>query len=156
MISFRFSSFLAISALFLGCSSSTPDTLVTSGYDEEEMAKAIERAISEVDTFIADLKTGQSMSYGVKVPIEDDGAVEHFWLTGVTYDNNKFTGTIDNEPGIVSNVTIGQQYSVAKDEISDWMFLRDGKMYGNYTMRPLLATLPEEEANRYRAMFANP
>jgi len=29
-------------------------------------------------------------------------------------------------------------------------------MYGNYTMRPLLKMMPEEEAAMYRSMFAEP
>jgi len=29
-------------------------------------------------------------------------------------------------------------------------------MYGNYTLRPLLATMSEEEAAYYRSMLANP
>lgn len=139
----------------VGCSSQ-PETLVEGGYDEAEMASATERAISEVDSFIADLKSGQSENYAVKAPIEDGGETEHFWLTGVTFANGKFTGTINNEPGMVSNVTMGQQYSLGRTEISDWMFMRDGKMYGNYTMRPLLATMPEAEADMYRKMFATP
>ena len=75
---------------------------------------------------------------------------------GVSFANNKFTGTINNEPGMVSNVKMGQQYTLGKTEISDWMFMRDGKMYGNYTLRPLLATMPEAEADKFRAIFATP
>ncbi len=141
--------------LTIGCSPK-PETLVQGGYDEAEMAAATTRAIAEVDIFIADLKSGRSENYAVKAPIEDNGETEHFWLTGVTFANDAFTGTIDNEPGMVSNVTLGQQYTIGKTEISDWMFMRDGKMHGNYTLRPLLATMPEAEANQYRSIFANP
>ncbi|MCC9603735.1 DUF2314 domain-containing protein [Stieleria sp. JC731] len=146
-------SLLAMTVFSIGCSSK-PDTLVEGGYDEAEMAAATERALAEVDTFIADLKSGRSENYAVKAPIEDNGVTEHFWLTEVTFADNEFTGTINNEPGMVSNVTIGQQYSLGKTEISDWMFIRDGKMHGNYTLRPLLATMPEADADQYRAMFA--
>ncbi|QDV88771.1 YegJ family protein [Planctomycetes bacterium TBK1r] len=146
---------LAMVALAIGCSSS-PDTLIEGGYDEAEMAAATERAIAEVDTFIADLESGRSENYAVKAPIEDNGETEHFWLIGVTFANNQFTGTINNEPGMVSNVTMGQQYTLGKTEISDWMFMRDGKMHGNYTLRPLLATMPEAEADQYRSILASP
>ena len=148
-------SLLATLALTIGCSSS-PETLVKGGYDEAEMAAATKRAISEVDTFIADLNSGRSENYAVKAPIEDNGETEHFWLTEIAFAGNKFTGTISNEPGMVSNVTLGQQYTIGKTEISDWMFMRDGKMHGNYTMRPLLATMPEAEAKQYRSMLADP
>jgi uncharacterized protein YegJ (DUF2314 family) len=64
--------------------------------------------------------------------------------------------TIKNDPGIVGNVKIGQSWTVKRTEISDWMFMRDGRMYGNYTMRPLLKTMPEAEAAKYRSMLADP
>jgi uncharacterized protein YegJ (DUF2314 family) len=146
---------LVITLAVAGCDSK-PETLVKGGYDETEMSAATERAISEVDTFIAELKSGQSESYAVKAPIEDAGEVEHFWLIGVTYADGRFSGTINNEPGMVSNVKMGQQYSLSKTEISDWMFMRDGKMHGNYTLRPLLVTMPESQAEMYRQMFADP
>lgn len=56
----------------------------------------------------------------------------------------------------MQNVKIGQAWTIGKDEISDWMFMRDGKMHGNYTMRPLLKTMPEAEAEKYRSMLAEP
>ena len=144
---------LAISSL--GCSSK-PETLIESGYDEAEMAAATKRAIDEVDSFITELNSGTSENYAVKVPIEDSGEIEHFWLINVSFSNNKFTGTINNEPGIVSNVKMGQEYNADKTEISDWMYIRDGKMYGNYTLRPLLPTMPKDEAERFRSILANP
>lgn len=142
-----------------GCipsSPSTPETLVTEDYDEQEMEAAIARARSEVDAFIAVLEAGSGTDFGVKAPIEDDGQVEHFWLTDVTYSNGTFEGLIGNDPGMVTNVTFGQKWTIGKSEISDWMYMKDGKMYGNYTMRPLLRTMPEEEAAVFRSMLAEP
>ncbi len=82
--------------------------------------------------------------------------MEHFWLSDVVYRDGEFQGTIGNDPGIVTNVTFGQSWTIKKAEISDWMFMRGGKMYGNYTMRPLLKTMPAEEAEQYRSMLAEP
>lgn len=135
---------------------SEPPRLVEGGYDEAEMEAAMQRAVNEVDDFIAELKSGRADSYAVKAPVEENGQVEHFWLTGVSYDGDNFTGTIDNEPGIVSSVQLGQEYSIGKLDISDWMFIRDGLMYGNYTMRPMLELMPSAEAQAYREMFASP
>lgn len=148
-------SFLVLLAVS-GCGKPTPDTLVTGGYDEQEMNAAIAKARSEVDSFISELTNPTGTDHAVKVPIEDAGETEHFWLTDVSFANGEFKGTINNDPGIVSNVKIGQSWTAKKAEISDWMFMRNGKMHGNYTMRPLLKTLPEDEAATYRAMLADP
>jgi uncharacterized protein YegJ (DUF2314 family) len=143
--------------LLSGCSSSkSPSTLVEGGYDQNEMDASIARARLEVDSFIAEMAKGNGTDFAVKVPIQQKDETEHFWLTDVVYHNGKFEGVIGNEPGIVTNVKMGQRWSVKKSEISDWLFMRDGKMYGNYTVRPLLKTMPEEEAAKVKSMLANP
>ena len=149
--------FFVVFVILMCCScSKKPDTLVEGGYDEQEMDAAIARARKEVDSFIAELSKGNGTEFAVKAPIEDKEEVEHFWVTDIVYRDEKFHGVIGNEPGIVSNVKMGQKWSIKKSEISDWMFMRDGKMYGNYTVRPLLKTMPEERAEAIRSMLANP
>ncbi len=149
---------LSLLVLALACCScsSKPSTLVEGGYDEKEMDAAIARARSEVDSFIAEMAKQNGEDFAVKAPIEDKGQTEHFWLTDVVYSNGEFKGQIGNDPGIVGNVKIGQPWTIKKEQISDWMFMRNGKMHGNYTMRPLLKTLPEKEAEKLRSMLANP
>lgn len=139
-----------------GCGKSAPETLVTSGYDQQEMDAAMARARSEVGSFIVELANPTGTDHAVKAPIEDNGQTEHFWLIDLTYQDGQFGGTINNDPDIVGNVKIGQKWKVASNEISDWLYMKDGKMFGNYTMRPLLKTMPEEEAKMFRAMFAVP
>lgn len=150
-------SFLGLLVCFglFGCGSSKPDTLVTTEYDQKEMDAAIARARSEVDSFIEKLKSRTGLGYAVKVGITDGGETEHFWLTDVKYDNGEFAGIINNEPGLVRNVKFGQTWTVKKDEITDWMYLNGNKMYGNYTMRPLLNSMPKEEADKFRAMLGD-
>ena len=147
------SGFLMLS--LAGCSPK-PDTLVDGGYDQAEMDAAIARAQSETDRFIAELANPTGESHAVKAPITDGEETEHFWINNVTFKDGEFSGTINNDPGLVTNVRIGQQWTVAKEDISDWMYMRDGKMYGNYTMRPLLKTLPPDEAAALEAMLAEP
>lgn len=139
-----------------GCGESKPATLVESGYDQQEMDKAIARARSEVDSFISELSNPTGTDHAVKAPIEDNGKVEHFWLIDVSYKDGWFEGTINNEPGIVSNVKIGQKWTVRKEDISDWMYIKNGKIYGNYTLRPLLKTMPKDQADKWRSILADP
>lgn len=108
-----------------------PETLVRDGYDEKEMEAAIARARAEVDVFIAALGKRQGSDFAVKSPIKDGGGTEHFWLTDVTYREGAFEGLIGDDPGIVTNVKVGQKWTLKKLEISDWMFIRDEKMHGN-------------------------
>lgn len=138
------------------CFTSAPSTLVSGGYDKAEMQAAQERARSEVDQFVVVMSQGAGENFAVKAPVRDGEKVEHFWLTGLTYTDGVFTGTINNDPGAVSNVKLGDPRSVPRGEISDWMYMKDGKIHGNYTMRPLLKTLPPDEAAAYRSLLAEP
>ncbi len=60
------------------CGQTKPDTLVASGYDQEEMDAAIDRARNEVDFFIRELMDPGGSAHAVKAPIEDGGEIEHF------------------------------------------------------------------------------
>jgi len=147
--------FACLMLAFCSCSQK-PDTLVTEGYDQKEMDAAIARARSEVDSFIKEMSDRNGTAFAVKAPIQDKGETEHFWLTDIVYRNGEFEGLIGNDPGIVTNVKLGQKWTIKKADISDWMFMRDGKMHGNYTLRPLLKTMSEEEATKFRSILANP
>ncbi|GIW96211.1 MAG: hypothetical protein KatS3mg110_4252 [Pirellulaceae bacterium] len=152
----RFVGLLALAIALFACRTrSMPDTLFTE-FNEQEMEAAIARAKAEVDEFIVELSNPTGTHHSVKVPIRDGETVEHFWMVDVVYRDGYFEGTIDNDPGLVRNVTRGQRWRARKEEISDWMYLKDGKMYGNYTVRPLLGNLPPEEAKKLQEMFAKP
>lgn len=141
---------------FACCScGSKPETLAQGGYDEKEMDAAIARAQSEVDSFVAEMAKGNGKDFSVKAPVREVGTTG-FWLTDITFKDGEFSGKIGNDPGIVGNVKFGQAWTIKKEKISDWMFMRDGKMHGNYTMRPLLKTLPKDEADEMRKMLATP
>lgn len=152
---------LLLSFCLIACSEKVetkekPETLIDSGYDQIEMENAISKAKATIDEFINILNKNSGSNHSVKIPISDNDQVEQFWITNIKYENNQFTGFIGNEPGIVRNVEIGQKVSVNKSEVSDWLYIKDKKMYGNFTMRPQLKNLPKEQAEAYRSMLANP
>lgn len=115
--------------------------------DDPEMTAAIETARATVDQFIAALETPQPSrsDFSVKVRIEDGDYAEHMWILPVRYENGEFHGTINNEPSGVTTVSLGDEVSVAKEEISDWMYVEDQKLIGGYTLRAIRASLPQEE-----------
>lgn len=46
---------------------------------------------------------------------------------------------------------IWPEWKIKKEDISDWMYTRGDKIYGGYTIDPLLVTYPKEEADELRA-----
>lgn len=144
---------LMLSLLFFTTAgfSEVSDTLVTGSYDKQAMSDAIKHARKETDKFIEVMNKKDADTFAVKAPITDHGRTEHFWLTDVTYSNGMFIGVISNDPGIVTNVEYGQEWKIKKEDISDWMYTRGDKIYGRYTIDPLLVTYPKEEADELRA-----
>ena len=143
-------------SLISGCGKETPSTLATGGFDEKEMETAIADARKNIDRFLAELKKPTGDSHAVKVPIVDGEHTEHFWMSDLQVVGGEFRGVINNEPAKVSNVKLGQSWSIKINEVSDWMYMKDGKIFGNYTLRPLLKNMPAEEADNIRGMLAEP
>lgn len=117
----------ALVALALsGCGKEHPADKVTYVADDDpRINAAIEKARSTVKSFTAALKSpkaGQS-GFSIKMAFTDGDHIEHIWLTPVSFDGTRFTGTVSNEPEGVRSVKMGQKVSVAPDEISDWMYI---------------------------------
>ena len=94
--------------------------------------------------------------FALKVRVTDGDRIEHFWLADIVNEEQAYIGTITNTPNVVSNVKQGERHKFTADQITDWMFMRDGKIVGNETMRPLLKELAPEEAARFRALLEKP
>jgi uncharacterized protein YegJ (DUF2314 family) len=132
----------------MGCWGKSPvDKVIPVADDDPKMNAAIEKARSTVNTFIAALnspKAGQT-SFTVKKAFSDGKHTEHMWLSPVTYDGTTFQGVVNNDADMVSNVKIGQKASVGPKEISDWMYVENGKLVGGYTVRVLREAMPANE-----------
>lgn len=155
----RLLTILAATLMFAGCSKSNKDQTddspkpetVTEVFDEAEMNAAIETARSRVDEFLKVLGERAADSFSVKAPIHDGDKTEHFWIVDVSYKDGVFSGKIGNDPGIVKNVKAGQIWAIKKDEISDWMYTRMGRIHGGFTIDPLLGSFPKAKADALRS-----
>jgi uncharacterized protein YegJ (DUF2314 family) len=114
--------------------------------NDKRMDRAVENAQRSLGFFIAALraKKGGDTVFEIKKGFIDGDKVEHLWIKRVTYDGKKFHGQIDNRPEEVNNVQLGQRVTVAPQDVTDWMFLKDGKLIGGYTTRVLYARLSPE------------
>ena len=123
--------------------------------DDPEMNAAFTRAQSTVAEFITRFTNSlpTDTRFSVKVLAQDGTEVEHFWLSDLSYTNGTFTGKIANEPESVRTVTFGQQVALPEKEILDWMYLANGKLIGNETLRVLMTRMPKAKADRIREQY---
>jgi uncharacterized protein YegJ (DUF2314 family) len=117
--------------------------------DDKAMDRAVEHAQKSLGFFIAALKKkmdGDS-DFEIKKGFVDGDQVEHLWISDLTFDGQNFRGRINNRPLDVKNIKLGQQVTVAPRDVSDWMFVKDGKLMGGYTTRVLYRRLsPQDKA----------
>lgn len=140
--------------LFAGFSSRTP-SIVVSDYDEAEMDAAMAAAQANVDEFIDVLTREDGETFTVKAPFPygDDGNAEVMWVGDVRFENGEFHGVLYNEPEYVSNVRYGQAVSVPKEDVVDWLYVRDGVLEGFFTIGPMTkAMTPAQREQAVRTL----
>jgi uncharacterized protein YegJ (DUF2314 family) len=145
-----------LSASLAGCSKQDRVTKVPA--DDPEMNAAIAKARDALPQFwrtFGKPEHGES-DFSVKVRITDKKWTEHFWLTEIERKDGRTLGTINNDPEVVGNVKLGDRMPILEVDISDWLYMRDGKMVGNYTLRVLLKHMPTREDEKYKGMIADP
>ena len=118
---------------------------------DPQMTAAINKARATVDQFIAALHnpTDAQADFSIKLPVSDGEQVEHMWLSDVRYAEGKFTGQIANEPLELTTVALGDDAEIPRDQISDWMYVDNGRLMGGYTIRRLRDSMPPDERREF-------
>lgn len=119
--------------------------------DNKAMNRAVETAQKSVKKFIKALsspKNSQSR-FAVKKRFIQGDKVEHLWLKDVSFDGQLFRGKVDNEPVDIKGVRVGNVVSVSPDEISDWMYVQDGRLVGGYTIHAMCQNMSPAEKKQF-------
>ena len=126
--------------------------IVLVGETDPDMVAAIRQARAGLDEFLrlADKPPADVTGLKLKVMIRDPNGTEHFWVSPFRPVGDKFEGILANEPQIVRSVRNGQRISFARDEISDWGYVRNGRQVGSSTVCVLMKKVPREQADYYR------
>src|ERR1700690_933151 len=126
---------------------------------DAEMKAAIAHARETLPTFWAsyDAPKPTETGHALKVRFAGDGYVEHIWMTDVEkLPDGNYSGRFANEPSDLPGKYVGDQAEFKQAGISDWMFMRNEKVVGGETIKPLLKSMPKEEADAMRARREQP
>jgi uncharacterized protein YegJ (DUF2314 family) len=139
-----------------GCSKRDPIFSVAD--NDPEMVAAIAKARASLSQFwdAFDHREPAEKGFALKVKITDKNGTEFFWLSDIERREGTNFGTIDNDPDTVRNVKLGERLAFPEADISDWLYLHDGKMVGNFTIRVLFKQMPADEVAKYKAIMADP
>jgi uncharacterized protein YegJ (DUF2314 family) len=143
-------------SLLVACSKK--DKVISIEDSDPEMNAAIAKARETLPQFwqVFDKPEHGETNFSIKVQITDKKGVEHFWTTKIEKRDGKIWGTINNDPDIVASVKFGERIAIPEADISDWLYMRNGKMVGNRTIVPLLKQMTQKDAEKMRKLMAEP
>lgn len=113
--------------------------------EDEEMNTAILKANETLDDFNKALSDPNADSHALKVKFSNGKGIEHMWIGSIVYKDGQYSGILNNEPEYVTEYKSGDKINVETSQISDWMYLVNGKVYGGYTLRVLRDRMSEDE-----------
>ncbi len=138
------------------------DEVVTFGADDAVMNSAIETARSHLaqvlTATISDVGVGHpALSLKVAFPVDgDDMETEVIWLDQISLAQQGMAGRLANAPVNMPGLRLGDEVRFSQDMIYDWGLVGpDGKVFGHYTTRVLLVTLPGDQAAPIRAVLSD-
>ena len=119
--------------------------------DDADMNKAIANAVLNSSIFDLALKNNSSKceNFSIKKPYKTDSGTEHIWISNVVLKRDKYQGIIANTPEYINEIKLGDTVLVAKNEISDWMFLENNILKGGYTIRVIRDKMSQVEKKQF-------
>jgi uncharacterized protein YegJ (DUF2314 family) len=125
-----------------------------------EMAAAIAKARATLPAFWASYEASKASEAGhslkVRFPTrKNDG--EHIWTADVKkLAGGRYSGRFANQPRDLPGKQAGDLVEFTEADISDWMFMHNGKIVGGETIRVLLKSMPRADADALRARMETP
>ena len=127
---------------------------------DAEMNAAIARARATLATFWASYDAPYSTEDGHCLKVQFTYATnrfEHIWMAEVKeMEPGRYSGRFANDPRDLPGKHAGDAAEFTEADITDWMFLRNDKIVGGETMRPLLKSMPKADAEALRARLETP
>ncbi len=74
---------------------------------------------------------------------------EHMWMDEIDYDGETIAGVLINSPNWITTVAEGDSVSISMDQLSDWMCVINGTVYGAYTVQVLRSRMKPSERSEH-------
>jgi uncharacterized protein YegJ (DUF2314 family) len=128
---------------------------------DPDMKVAIEKGRATLPTFWASYDAPKSSETGhslkVRFPSPKTRGGEHIWIAAVKKGpDGRYSGKFANTPRDLPGKKAGDLTEFAEADITDWMFMRNGKIVGGETIKPSLKSLPKADADALRARMESP
>lgn len=78
-----------------------------------------------------------------------DNKIEHMWVGDLYFDGDTIYGELLNEPNELTNIEQGDRVMVPLEQLSDWLFLCQGKPYGGFSIQAMRANMDQDERTQH-------
>jgi uncharacterized protein YegJ (DUF2314 family) len=124
------------------------ETIAIVQKDDLEMNKAISSARTSFPQFLNVFKSNCDgcKNFSVKMRFSyGQNKGEHIWLDHLYFEKDKFAGVIANTPENIDWIKFGDTVEVKRDSLSDWMYIKNGKLVGGFTIKVTYNRMSEKE-----------
>lgn len=95
-------------------------------------------------------------SDGKKKADSDTPEVEHMWVDEIEFDGASIKGVLLNDPNWLTSVHAGDEVRFPAKQMSDWMYVISGNVFGAYTVNLMRSRMdPRERAGHDQAWGLN-
>ena len=150
--------------LVLGCTATltAQDADVVDTTENPQMTAAIQAARAQLDLALDSVVDDRrsvhpALNLKVKLTVNQLGVEEEIiWVNGIELTETGFAGLLANTPTYLRGYVLGDQVTFDRGQIVDWSIMStDGRMFGHFTTRVLLKSLPPAEAAQIRDMLSD-
>ena len=78
---------------------------------------------------------GAKSPFIIKARFTDGSHEEFMWVSVTAIENETISGKLENSPGKLTNVKLGDAVTVPLADLNDWLCQIDGKAVGGFTMK---------------------
>jgi uncharacterized protein YegJ (DUF2314 family) len=119
---------------------------------DPEMDAAISEARESLPSFLRAFRLhGRNQTgFAVKKAYRRDQFIEHIWITELRVSAQAFHGTAGNDAVDTVGVSFGDPATVGFSEITDWMYVEDGRLVGGRTIRVVFSRMSAEQKTRFK------
>jgi len=87
---------------------------------------------------------------GFHQDIPNQGLVSEFmWVRVLSFDGFSIIGVVDNEPQTLTNIKLGEEITIPLEEVCDWIFSTQGKVYGGFTIQVLRTEMNDQDRQQH-------
>jgi len=125
---------------------------------DAEIQAAMEKARDTFAGFLAESMNNESAgtAFIAKVHAVTAQGAEDLWLSGVGAEGEAFSGAVESEPKVLTEVQVGQLIRFTPGELVEWHYFQDDKVVGAQVTRVLRQRMSDAERAEHDVVYPFP